>query len=192
MKTLMNKQVLFGFTIAAMFAIMLFPQGQLAYADTLILFVDGDESFDDKNQKSLFEMGKTSDVVSSDDNWFETEAGFFTKYAFTNSLPAGATIDSVIISIEHYEEDDFSGPLVWSIDDGATAGVPALTLFIGEGIEGTDTLDVTLDVTTAGALDALTLKIINDDIGGKKDKSRSCFRYCRIYTSSSSRRGRRY
>ena len=73
---------------------------------TIVLdVVDG---WDKKNEKTLVADGKTYTIQASDDEWWGIEAAFFTSYGFQTTVPDGATIQSVNIYIEHWEEVELS------------------------------------------------------------------------------------
>jgi len=134
------------------------PPGSGAY-----LVVDG---FDEKNSKYLSEEGKTFEIQTSDNNWVETESGYYTSYKFSEiSIPPGATLTEVEIYVEHYEEEGFGSELDWMV--GTSVHNP--TIRAGTLFEKEDSWDVTsLFVNNPEQLDSLELKIINNDESGKK------------------------
>lgn len=151
------------------------PQPALASPDTAnLIVIDG---YDEKNVKTLEEMDKTYMVQTSDDDWWEIEAGFYTSFEFSDvSIPGGATITSVIIHVEHYEESGFQGNVEWKVGTGwpsspaewgSTTSIP---LRKGEGNEATDSWDVTSFVDTPTKVNALELCITNNSSNGKKTK----------------------
>ena len=80
--------------------------------------------YDLKNEKTLEDDGKTYVVKARDNESWETEFGFWTSYQFepsppTDIIPAGATISSVKIYVDHYEEEEFgNGNIMWSVGTG--------------------------------------------------------------------------
>jgi hypothetical protein len=60
------------------------------------------DGWDGKNQKTLVNDGKLYLVqASSPNDWFQVEAGHFLSLQFQGGIPAGVTIDSVKVVIEH-------------------------------------------------------------------------------------------
>lgn len=129
--------------------------------------VDG---YDQKMAKTLKQEGKTYVVQTSDNQRWETEFGYYTSYEFKDiSLPAGATISSVVIYVEHYEEEKFTkGKLEWKIGTGwpnnpvvwAQTNPPVRE---GEWNETTDSWDVSSFVNTPEKLNSMELQIKNND-----------------------------
>jgi hypothetical protein len=78
------------------------------------------DGYDEKDKKTLLADGKTGVVQASNDSWWETGFDSYTSYDFSDvSIPAGATIASVVINVEHFEEERFSsGKLQWGIGTG--------------------------------------------------------------------------
>ena len=133
--------------------------------------VDG---YDQKNIKTLEQDGKTNTVQSSDNNSFSTEAGFYTSFQFSDaSIPAGSTINSVVVHAEHWEETDFTGNIAWKIGTGWPSGPSqwgntTSALRLGESGEATDSWDVTSLVNTPTRVDSMELAIQNNSTNGKK------------------------
>jgi len=142
------------------------------WAATLTV-VDG---YDEKAEKTLEQEGKTYMVQTSDNEWWPTEFDFYTAYRFSNvSIPSGAAITSVVIHVEHWEEESFSASgLQWKVGTGwpnsstvwgTKASVPIRG---GEGSETTDTWDVTSFVNTAVRVNDMELYIGNNDVANEK------------------------
>ena len=109
--------------------------------------------------------GATVPLLPSDDEWWETEAEFFTSYEFQTTVPDGATIQSVKIYIEHWEEEDLSaGSIQWEVGTGLlTSPAPLATqvapLHFSEEAEATDVWDVST-VLTRGNVAAFRLRTV--------------------------------
>jgi VCBS repeat-containing protein len=110
-----------------------------------------------------------STVQSSDDGRWQTPAGAYTSFAFSGSVPAGATISSVIIYVEHCEDNGFSaGNLQWSVGTGWPGGTAwqttaAIPVHAQSKNEAVDSWDVTAWVDTAEKLNTMELRIYNLD-----------------------------
>ena len=136
--------------------------------------VDG---YDEKEAKTLGELGKTYLVQTTGDDWWDTLSGFSTSYQFSNpSIPAGASITSVKIYVEHWEESDFSGTVQWQVGAG-WPGSPTVwstvdsTLRIGELSEAEDVWVVTGEVNTPTRVRDMELLIQNNSTNGKLTKA---------------------
>jgi hypothetical protein len=113
-------------------------------------------------------------VQSSDDNRWETNVGSYITYSFSEVvIPAEATIKSVVVFIEHFEEERFAeGKLEWGVGTGwpnepevwATIKAP---LNKGESNENFDTWDVTSVVDTAEKIKSLQLHVKNNSYSYK-------------------------
>ena len=135
--------------------------------------VDG---YDEKEGKTLGELGKTYVVQASDNDWANIESGHYVSYQFSNpTIPAGATITSVKIYVEHWEESNFLGTVQWKVGTG-WPGAPVewdnigATLRIGEDNEAEDSWDVTGAVNTPKRVRDMELLIQNNSSNGKKTK----------------------
>ncbi len=128
-----------------------------------------------RNRKTLSADGKTERVRSSDDNRFVTSYSSYTSYDFsTVSVPADALIKSVVVYIEHYEEERFAqGKLEWAVGTGwprrpvvwASLKAP---INEEESHEAVDCWDITSLVDTREKLNSLQLQIKNNDYIGRK------------------------
>ena len=109
-------------------------------------------------------------VQSSDNNRWETKVGSSISYAFSEVfIPADATIQSVVIFIEHYEEERFAkGKLEWAVGTG-WPNKPVVWAAIkspineGESNENVDTWDVTSVADTAEKIKSLQLQVKNNN-----------------------------
>ena len=138
------------------------------------IVLDVVDGWDQKNEKTLVDDDETYTVLTSDDEWWETEAEFFTSYEFQRTVPAAATIQSVKIYIEHWEEEGLSaGSIQWEVGTGllkspASLATQMAPLHFSEEAEATDIWDVSTVVTTAAQLNDLKVVVRNSDIEGKK------------------------
>jgi hypothetical protein len=113
-------------------------------------------------------------VQSSDNNRWEMQIGTYVSYAFTEVfVPTDAVITSVVVFIEHFEEDRFiEGRLEWSIGTGwpdkpeIWASIKA-PIHRGESNENIDMWDVTGVVDTVEKLKALQLHVKNNSYSYK-------------------------
>ena len=134
---------------------------------TTLTIADG---YNQNSQKMLAADGKIAVVQTSDNNRLETESGSYISYDFCDSsIPAGATIISVVVHVEHFEQGRFSaGKLQWDIGTGwpgnptvwASTNTPVRE---GARNETTDSWDVTSVVDTSQKIDSLQLQIKNNN-----------------------------
>jgi subtilisin family serine protease len=95
-------------------------------------------------------------VRYSDDTWHQLAPGQYTNFHFESfSVPEGRVLTSVIIYVEHWEEDGFSGNIEWTVKGVCKSDVSLHT------IELTDSWDVTDIVSNSDLLD-LCLTIHNN------------------------------
>ncbi len=128
------------------------------------------DGYNQRNRKTLSADGKTELVRSSDDNRLVTSYGSYTSYDFSNvSIPGDALIKSVVIYIEHCEEERFaSGKLEWSVGKGwptkpvVWASIKA-PVHEEESHEAVDSWDITSLVDTREKLNSLQLQVKNND-----------------------------
>ena len=94
----------------------------------------------------------------------------FTSLRFDQVVPAGATITSVRIFVEHYEEDSFgANGLRWDVGTGALQSPAVLGSTLapineGASLETTDVWDVSSLITTPAGVNDMKLIIRNQDI----------------------------
>ncbi len=114
-------------------------------------------------------------VQASDNNRGETDSGLHTLYDFSEvSIPAGVEIASVVIYVEHFEQEQFpTGKLEWSVGTGwpdeplilASINPP---VYEGEPNEATDLWDITSLVDTPEKVNSLQLQVKNNDDVAKR------------------------
>ena len=123
-----------------------------------------------KSRKTLSQEEKVTLVRSDDNKWSEIERGSYISYNFSDSnIPEGANIISVVIFVEHFEEEPFtSGKLQWRIGTGwpdnpdiwASTNAPVRE---GQQGEATDTWDITSSIDTYEKINTLQLYIKNNN-----------------------------
>ncbi len=133
------------------------------------------DGFNQRNRKTLSADGKTNLVQSSDNNRGQTDSGSYTSYDFSDlSIPADAAIKSVVVRLEHFEEEGFArGKLEWSIGTGwptkpvvwASINAP---VHKGQSNEAVDSWDVTSVVDTREKINSLQLQVKNNEYVAKR------------------------
>ncbi len=133
------------------------------------------DCFNQKGRDTLSARDKIAAVGTSDDNRMETGPRSYMCYQFGNpSIPAGAAIVSIIVYVEHFEQESFrDGRLQWNIGTGwpdkpvvwASTNAPVRP---GQNNEATDSWDVTSSVDTPEKANSLGLQIKNDDTANRK------------------------
>jgi hypothetical protein len=133
------------------------------------------DCFNQKGEKTLSATEKAGAVEASNNRRVETDPSTYTCYQFEDaSIPAGASIVSVIVSVEHFEEQSFrDGRVRWSVGKGwpdkpviwASIDAPVRH---GPASEARDSWDVTSSVETPEKANSLCLQIQNEDPSGKK------------------------
>jgi len=126
--------------------------------------------YDHRNKKTLSADGKTNVVQASDNDRWETKFGSYISYDFSDvPIPPGATITSVAVYVEHFEQERFnSGKLQWSVGTGWPSN-PVVWMSIsapvheGEQNEAIDLWDATSFVDTPKKINALQLQVKNND-----------------------------
>ncbi len=127
-------------------------------------------------RKILSIADKNIVVQSSDNDRLETDSGLFTSYDFSDVyIPQGAKISSVVVYVEHFEQEEFpEGKLQWTAGTGwpndpkiwASINAP---VYVGEPNESVDLWDVSSFVDTPEKVNSLQLQVKNnDDIAKKK------------------------
>jgi hypothetical protein len=109
-------------------------------------------------------------VRASDDERKETGSGSYTSYDFSDVyIPAGARISSVVVYVEHFEQEEFpEGKLQWTAGTGwpdnpmvwASINAP---VYAGETNESTDLWDLSSFVNTPEKVNSLQLQVRNND-----------------------------
>lgn len=127
-------------------------------------------------RKILSVADKNVVVQASNNNRRETESGLYTSYDFSDVyIPEGAKISSVVVYVEHFEQEEFpEGKLQWTAGTGwpdnpmAWASINA-PVYSGEPNESTDLWDVTSFVDTPEKVNSLQFQVKNnDDIAKRK------------------------
>jgi hypothetical protein len=131
--------------------------------------------YDQKNKKTLSADGKTNIVQYSDDERCETGFGSYTSYDFSEaSIPVDVAITSVIVCVEHFEEEQFAqGKLEWAVGTGwptkpVVWAVINAPVHEGQSHEAIDAWDVTNIVDTREKINSLQLQVKNNNIANRK------------------------
>jgi cellulose biosynthesis protein BcsQ len=140
-----------------------------------LTIVDG---YDHRSKKTLSASGKTGVVQAGDNKRQEIQGGSYISYDFSDvSVPAGATITSVVVYVEHFEEQQFAfGKLRWELGTGwpgnpvtwISANAPVRK---GEANEAIDSWDITSFTDTAEKLRSFQFQIKNNDNVSKRKTS---------------------
>ncbi len=128
------------------------------------------DGFNQRNRKTLSAEGKANLVQSSDNNRWPTIYCSYMSYDFSDvSIPADAVIKSVVVRVEHFEEERFAqGKLDWAIGTGwptkpvIWASIKA-PVHEEEHHESVDSWDVTSVVGTRQKINSLQLQVKNND-----------------------------
>ena len=139
-------------------------------------FLKVTDGWDEKNQKLLSTDGKLYIIETSDNDWLWHENGFWHSAQFDNTaVPGTATIVSVKLYIEHYEESGFQpGTGVLLEVGGGSLSSPTMLASTnppklnGEGNEGLFEWDVTATINTPALVNDLKSKITVNSSNGKK------------------------
>ncbi|MFC1635954.1 Ig-like domain-containing protein, partial [Planctomycetota bacterium] len=133
------------------------------------------DGYDHKNKKRLSAAGTTGLVQASDDKHQAISAGSYIAYDFADiAVPVNATLASVVISVEHFEEGAIaSGKLKWTVgtnwpDDPKEWISAKAPIREGKQNESIDSWDVTGFIDTPEKLRTLQLQIQNSDSGSRK------------------------
>jgi hypothetical protein len=126
--------------------------------------------YNQRSRKTLLADSKVNLVQANDNNRLETNFGSFTSYDFSDiDIPANAVIRSVVVFVEHFEEERFAqGKLEWSIGRGwpfrrvVLASLKA-PVHIGESNEAVDSWDITSLVDTNEKINSLQLEVKNNN-----------------------------
>ena len=133
------------------------------------------DCFNQKGSETFSAKDKISVVEASNDSRIQIEPRSYTCYKFGDaSIPAGASIVSIIVYVEHFEEQSFSdGKLHWNVGTGwpdkpvvwASTNAPVRR---GQNNEAKDAWDVTSSADTPEKANSLCLQIKNDDTANNK------------------------
>ena len=136
------------------------------------------DGYNQRTRKTLSADGKTKLVQSSDNNRGQIDPGSYTSYDFSDlSIPADAEIKSVVVRVEHFEEEGFAeGKLEWSVGTGwptkpvvwASINAP---VHEGQPNEAVDSWDVTSVVDTREKINSLQLQVKNNEYVAKRKTS---------------------
>jgi cellulose biosynthesis protein BcsQ len=137
--------------------------------------------YDERNRKMLAEEGGAGVVQTSDGKCREIYAGSYTSFDFSDvSVPPGATITSVVLFVEHFEDEQFSaGKLQWAVGTGWPAK-PTTWVSIdapirrGKQNKATDSWDITTLVNTSEKAKVFQLQIRNSDNVSRGKTSIDC------------------
>jgi hypothetical protein len=132
----------------------------------------------DGTGKKILSVADRNVVQASNNKRRETDSGLYTCYDFSDVyIPAGAKITSVVVYVEHFEQEEFpEGKLQWTAGTGwpdnpmiwASINAP---VYAGEPNESTDLWDLTSLVDTPEKVNSLQLQIKNNDDVAKKKTS---------------------
>jgi len=137
-----------------------------------LTIVDG---YDHRTRKKLSAIGDANVVAVSDDRRHEIKSGSYISYDFSSvTIPTGASVSSVVVYVEHFEEEQFiPGKMEWNIGTG-WPNDPDVWISInapirkGQKNEAVDSLDVTSFVDTPEKVGSLQLQIANNDTVTRK------------------------
>ncbi|GAG07430.1 unnamed protein product, partial [marine sediment metagenome] len=128
------------------------------------------DGYNQRNRKTLSADGKTKLVQYSDNKRWGTNVGSYVSYDFPDlSIPVDAAIKSVVIRVEHFEEERFvHGKLEWAVGTGwptkpvvwASINAP---VHEEESHEAVDSWDVTNIADTREKINSLQLQIKNNN-----------------------------
>lgn len=131
-----------------------------------------------KGTEKLSAKDRVPVVQASDNNRLETEPRSGTCYDFCDgSIPDGASIKSVVVYVEHFEDSEFpGGKLEWAVGTGWPAKPVVWTSIAapvrpGQIREAMDSWDVTSAVETAAKANVLQLQVQNNDAAGMRKTS---------------------
>ena len=115
---------------------------------------------------------------SNDTRWLLDTSGttpaYFVSLEFEGTVPGGATINSVKVYVEHYEDNGFkSGELAWEVGTGTLSSPTVLgsttpTVLNGSNNETVVEWDVTTWIDTVAEANDIKVKIVNNSSTGKK------------------------
>jgi hypothetical protein len=128
------------------------------------------DGYNHGNKQILSKEGKTKIIQSSNNSRWETNFGTYTSYDFSDvTIPADAAITSVVVYIEHFEDERFTpGKLEWAVGTGwpiqpvVWASIKA-PVHEGQSHEAVDSWDVTNVADTREKINSLQLQIKNND-----------------------------
>ena len=96
--------------------------------DLTLALTDG---WDSKDTDLLSTLGTFSLVQTSDNSWLQRDGGYFMSFQFDQTVPTDATINSVKVYVEHWEDNGSkAGDLTWEIGTGTLSSlwVPVMAI----------------------------------------------------------------
>jgi len=137
-----------------------------------LAIVDG---YDQRTRKKLSADGEADIVKDSDDKRHEISPGSYVSYDFSSvTIPTGASVTSVVVYIEHFEQEQFvPGKVQWNVGTG-WPNDPNIWVSVnapirrGQQNEAVDSLDITSFVNTPEKVKTLELQIANNDTASRK------------------------
>jgi hypothetical protein len=128
------------------------------------------DGYNQRTRKTLSAEGKANLVQSSDNNRWSTIYCSYVSFDFSDvSIPPSAVIKSVVVRVEHFEEEGFArGQLDWAVGTGwptkpvVWASIKA-PVHEEEHHEAVDSWDVTSVVDTREKINSLQLQVKNND-----------------------------
>ena len=141
--------------------------------------LDATDAYDEKNLVYLLAEATLSDITISDDVYFQLDSpggtpGYFLSVQYDQTVPTGATINSVKIYIEHWEDSGYgSGQMTWEVGTGTLSGPTVLgstipTVLTKEINQAVVEWDVSSIIDTEAEANDIKVKIINNSTNGKK------------------------
>jgi hypothetical protein len=140
---------------------------------TTSLTLNVTDGWDSKAGKTLSQQGKVGVVQTSDNNRLSIGANSFVSFQFDQTVPTTATIVSVKLFVEHYEDTSMAAnALTWQVGGGALSNPSVLasftpTLLLGQAAEATASWDVTSVITTPAKANDLKFVLRNNDPNGR-------------------------
>lgn len=137
------------------------------------------DGYDSKNSTFLVADETFVQINSSNNDWWllDTSGGtpaYFVSLQFDQTVPIGATINSVKVYIEHWEDNGFkAGELAWEVGTGTLSSPTVLgsttpTVLNGSNNEAVVEWIVTAWIDTVAEANDMKVKIINNSTNGKK------------------------
>jgi hypothetical protein len=128
------------------------------------------DGYNQRSRKTLSADGKANLVQSSDNKRWPAVYCSYVSFDFSDvSIPADAVIKSVVVRIEHFEEERFAqGKLKWAVGTG-WPNKPAVWAALNAPVheeehhEAVDSWDVTSIADTREKINSLQLQIKNND-----------------------------
>ena len=136
------------------------------------------DGWDEKNAVGLVADGSFALISSSDNTYFLVDTpggtpGYFMSVQFDQTVPTGATVNSVNVYIEHYEDNGFkAGEVTWEVGTGSVSSptvlgstIPTVLNSSGEAVVA---WDVSTIIDTVAEANDMKVKIVNNSTNGKK------------------------